>query len=106
MTEEKTGEKKEKTRIKKKDDYELELGLIDILFPFFIPVKGMVWVGSKLKKSAEEEVTDEGRIQEQLLDLQMRFEMDEISEEEYDKREMSLMEKLEAIRKYKEEEGG
>ncbi len=98
-----TGQQKEETRIKKKDEYEFELGLIDILFPFFIPVKGMVWIGSKLKRSAEEEVTDEGRIQEQLLDLQMRFEMDEISEEEYDKKEARLMEQLEVIRKYKEE---
>ena len=97
-------EKTEETRIKKKDDYELELGLVDILFPFLIPVKGMVWIGSKLKKTAEEEETDEGRIQEQLLNLQMRFEMDEISEEEYDRKETQLMEKLEAIRKYKEEE--
>jgi hypothetical protein len=64
----------------------------------------MVWISSKLKRSAEEDVTDEGRIQEQLLNLQMRFEMDEISEEEYDRGETKLMEKLEAIRRYKEEE--
>jgi len=34
----------------------------------------------------------------------MRFEMDEISEEEYDRREDRLMEELESIRKYKEEQ--
>ena len=95
--------KKEETIIKKKDDYELGIGLVDILFPFLIPVKGMVWLGSKLKRTAEEEETDEGRVQEQLLNLQMRFEMDEISEEEYDRKETQLMEKLEAIRRYKEE---
>ncbi len=88
---------------KKKDDYDLQLGLFDIVFPWFIPVKGMVWIGSKLKTTAEEDATDEGRIQEQLLNLQMKFEMDEITEEEYDRRETQLMEKLEAIRKYKEE---
>ena len=88
---------------RKKDDYDLELGLLDIVFPWFIPVKGMVWIASKLKTVAEEEVTDEGRIQEQLLNLQMKFEMDEISEEEYDRKETQLMEKLEAIRKHKEE---
>ena len=90
-------------QVKKKDDYDLELGLLDIVFPFFIPVKGMVWIGSKLKGTAEEEVTDESRIQERLLDLQMRFEMDDITEAEYDRREEQLMEELEAIRKYKEE---
>ena len=95
---------KEERRTKKDEDYELEIGLPDIVFPWFIPIKGMVWIGSKLKRSAEEDVTDEGRIQEQLLNLQMRFEMDEISEEEYDRSETKLMEKLEAIRRYKEEE--
>jgi len=88
---------------RKKEDYDLQLGLFDIVFPWFIPVKGMVWIGSKLKRTAQEEATDEGRIQEQLLNLQMKFEMDEISEEEYDRKETQLMEKLEAIRKYKEE---
>ena len=88
----------------KKEDYELQLGLLDVVFPWFIPVKGVVWIGSKLKRTAEEDVTDEGRVQEQLLELQMRFEMDEISEEEYDRREDRLMEELESIRKYKEEQ--
>ncbi len=88
---------------RKKEDYDLQLGLFDIVFPWFIPVKGMVWIGSKLKRTAQEEETDEGRIQEQLLNLQMKFEMDEITEEEYDRKETLLMEKLEAIRKYKEE---
>ena len=88
----------------KKEDYELQLGLFDLVFPWFIPVKGVVWIASKLKKTAEEDVTDEGRIQEQLLELQMRFEMDEISEQEYDRREDRLMEELESIRKYKEEQ--
>jgi len=88
---------------RKERDQGLQFGLLDILFPFLIPVKGMIWVGSKLKGMAEEEITDESKIQEQLLDLQMRFEMDEITEEEYDRREEQLMEELEAVRKYKEE---
>ncbi|MDI6892490.1 MAG: gas vesicle protein GvpG [Actinomycetota bacterium] len=77
-------------------------GLIDILCPFLIPVRGVAWVGSKLKDTAEAELTDESKVQEELLELQMRFEMDEITEEEYEKKEAKLMEKLEAIRKYKE----
>ena len=67
------------------------------------PVKLVKWVGEKLLESAEQEVTDESVIQEQLLELQMRYELDEITEEEYMKGEDRLMEKLEAIRKYKEE---
>ncbi len=88
---------------KKTDGQGLQVGLGDILFPFLIPVKGMVWIGATLKRAAEEELTDESKIQERLLDLQMRFEMDEMTEEEYDRREGKLMQNLEAIRKYKEE---
>lgn len=80
-----------------------DIGLLDILFPFFIPIKGLVWIGQKLEDTAEQDLTDTGRIQEKLLELQMKFEMDEISEEDYDKKEAELMVQLEVIRKYKEE---
>lgn len=81
----------------------IEFGLIDILFPLLIPIKGVAWIGEKLKENAEAESTDESKVQEELLELQIRFEMDEITEEEYEKKEAKLMEKLEAIRRYKEE---
>ena len=67
------------------------------------PVTLVKWVGEKLRESAEQELTDESVIQEQLLELQMRYELDEITEEEYVKAEDRLMARLEAIRKYKEE---
>jgi len=79
------------------------IGLFDLVFPFLIPIKGVAWIGQKLKDQAETEITDKSKVQEELLDLQMRFEMDEISEEEYEKKEAELLEKLEAIRKYEEE---
>ena len=77
--------------------------LDDILL---LPVNGLVWVADKLKDSAEAEFLDESRVQESLLALQMRLEMDEITEEEYEKSEGKLMERLEEIRRYKEKEGG
>ncbi len=71
----------------------------DILFA---PIKVPVWIAKKLAESAEKEMTDDSRIYEELLNLQMRHELEEISDEEYDKQETRLMEKLEEIRKYKE----
>jgi len=68
------------------------------------PIKLVKWIGEKLHESAEQEVTDESVVQEQLLELQMRYELDEITEEEYLKGEDRLMAKMEAIRKYKEEQ--
>ena len=70
----------------------------------FAPIKFPVWVSKKLSESAEKEMTDDSRIYEDLLELQMRHELEEISDEEYDKQETRLMEKLEEIRKYKEED--
>ena len=74
--------------------------LDDILFS---PLKFTIWLGEKLKDAAFQEMTDESKIHEGLLQLQMRFEMDEISEDEYAKEEGRLMEQLETIRKMKEE---
>ena len=74
--------------------------LDDILFS---PIKLTVWLGEKLRDAAYNEMTDESKIHEGLLHLQMRFEMDEITAEEYEKQETRLMEQLEMIRKMKEE---
>ena len=67
------------------------------------PVHGVIWVGNKLNEVFEKEFSDEGVIKEKLMALQMRFEMDEISEEEYDRQEKELLERVDAIRKAKEE---
>ena len=74
--------------------------LDDILFS---PLKLTLWLGEKLRDAAYNEMTDESKVHEGLLHLQMQFEMEEISEEEYEKQETRLMEQLEMIRKIKEE---
>lgn len=68
------------------------------------PVKLLVWLGKKINEVAEKEVSDEGLIKEELMELQLRFEMDEITEEEYNKQEKELLARLEAIRREKEQE--
>lgn len=67
------------------------------------PLRFTVWIAEKLKENAYNEMTDESKVHEELLQLQMRHEIGEISEEEYEKKETRLMERLEAIRKMKEE---
>ena len=47
-------------------------------------------------------MSDEGVIKEKLMALQLQFEMDEIDEEEYDKREDELLKILENIRSEKQ----
>ncbi len=76
--------------------------LIDDIF--LAPLKGVVWLGKKINEVAEKEFSDEGLIKEKLMELQMRFELDEINDEEYKKQEEELLARLDAIRKAKEEE--
>lgn len=59
------------------------------------PVKAVVWLGKKINEIAEKEISDEGTIKEKLIELQMRLELDEISEEEYNRREKELLARLE-----------
>lgn len=67
------------------------------------PLKLLAWLGEKINDVVEKELSDEGLIKEKLMQLQLRFEMDEISDEEYTRQEKELLARLEAIRKAKEE---
>jgi hypothetical protein len=67
------------------------------------PLNGIIWLGKKINEVAEKEFSDEGLIKEKLMQLQLRFEIDEISEENYNLQEKELLERLEVIRKAKEE---
>ncbi|MFQ5872497.1 MAG: gas vesicle protein GvpG [Dehalococcoidia bacterium] len=79
--------------------------LVDILT---LPVLGaprMVhWAARKLSEEVEHQEFDEGAIQGQILDLQMRYELGEINDEEYDQQETALLDRLSYIRRAKEEE--
>lgn len=63
------------------------------------PVKGVIWVAEKIQDLVEKEFTDQDKIKEKLMALQLRYELDEISEEEYDKQENELLMLLDAIQK-------
>ena len=68
------------------------------------PLNGIIWLGKKINEVAEREFSDEGLIKEKLMEVQMKFEMDKISEKEYNKQEGDLLARLDAIRKAKEKE--
>ena len=66
------------------------------------PCSFVAWLGRTLQDQAEAELTDESAIHEQLLNLQTRLELGEISEPEYLRQENELMGRINAIHKYKE----
>jgi hypothetical protein len=68
------------------------------------PLKGIIWMGQKLSDMAQKELCDEGRIKEELMRLQLRFELDEINQQEYEQKEKELLDYLDAITDAKEKE--
>ena len=67
------------------------------------PLKSVIWLGKKINEIVEKELFDEERIKEKLMELQLKFELEQMSEEDYKTKEKELLERLDAIRKAKEE---
>lgn len=59
-----------------------------------LPAKGLMGIFKRIAEMAEEEANDVSKIKEDLLRNQTLFETDEISEEEFEKREAELLERL------------
>lgn len=59
-----------------------------------LPTKGLVSLFSKIYEMAQTEVGDESKIKEELQQLQTLYEIDEITDEEYEEKEAVLLERL------------
>jgi hypothetical protein len=68
------------------------------------PLKGVVWLGEKLNEIVDKELNDTGRIKEELMRLQLQFELDEIGQQEYDQKEKELLDRLDTITNTEEKE--
>jgi len=72
------------------------------------PLKGVLFLGKKIDEIIQKESADEGKIKERLMALQMRLELNEISQEEYDRQEgelLGLLEKAIATKERNYQEG-
>ena len=64
------------------------------------PIKGIVWIAEKVRDMALEELEETPeKLQRELLDLQMALETEQITDEEYKKREEDILTRMEALRK-------
>mgnify|MGYP001573314027 CR=1 FL=1 len=70
------------------------------------PLHGLIWIGQKIHEVVDRELLDEELVKEKLLELQFKYEyeLEPMNEEDYRTRETELLERLDAIRKAKEEE--
>jgi len=61
-------------------------------------LKMVIWIAEKVAEQAEKELYDEGKVRGQLMELELRYDMGEISEEEYERAEDALLKQLRVIR--------
>lgn len=66
------------------------------------PVKGVRLIAKKIHEQAMEEFLDEEGVRQELRELYMSLETGRITEEEFEEREKTLVERLEQIEAYKE----
>ena len=70
--------------------------LIDDLL--MAPVNGFKFILGQIQKMADQELNDDSVIKDQLLELQMRYELEEISDEDFKAREAELFARLRVIK--------
>jgi hypothetical protein len=73
-----------------------------LLLPITGPIAGFKWVMNTIQKMADEELMNDQPWKERLIELQMRLELGEISEEDYVQEEAVVFQALRDIRARKE----
>jgi hypothetical protein len=72
--------------------------LIDLLaFPVMGPVKGLMWIAEKVAEQADNEIYNPSKIRGQLMELELRLDLGEITEAEYLEVEEILLERLRVV---------
>lgn len=77
--------------------------IIDDLL-LWLPAKGLMAVFKKIHDLAEQELNDDSKLKEELLRYQTMFELDQISEKEYQAREDEIIARLNAVQERKKQQ--
>jgi hypothetical protein len=76
--------------------------LTDLLtLPVLGPIKGVMWIARQVAERAERELYDEDAVRGQLHELELRYDLGELGEEEYLAAEERLLARLRTIRERK-----
>ena len=69
-------------------------------------VGGIKFVLDKVAAAVDQEMNDEGRLREELLAAQMRYELGELSDEDFAAFEADILDRLRELREREREEAG
>jgi hypothetical protein len=83
------------------------VGLLTSLltFPVSGPVAGIRWSLQQVQRIVDEELTDDTPVKQDLMELQLRLEAGDITDEEYVAAEASVMARLREVRAWRERLG-
>ena len=76
--------------------------ILDVLTsPFMGPLKGVTWIAEKILEQAQLQMPSEQTILRDLTELELRLDLGEISEEEFELQEDMLLQQLNELRSEK-----
>ena len=83
------------------------MGLIKhlLFWPVTGPVAGIRWSLGKVPRVVEEQLVDDTEVKQELMELQMRLELGDITDEEYVAGEARMMARLREVREWRERLG-
>jgi hypothetical protein len=76
-----------------------------LFWPVTGPIAGIEWSMNQVMKVVEEELTDDAPVKQDFMELQMKLELGEISDEEYAAQEAAIMQRLREVRQWRERLG-
>ena len=76
-----------------------------IFWPVTGPVAGIKWTLTKVQRVVEDELVDDTAVKQDLMELNMRLELGDITDDEYAVEEAALMRRLREIREWREHFG-
>lgn len=68
-----------------------------LLLPVMGPINGLIWIGEQIEERTNTEFDAQENLHKQLLSLQLKFDMGEISEEEFDEQEEEILLRIQAL---------
>ena len=74
-----------------------------LMLPLRLPVAGFNWVMKQVQTMANEELLNDQPWKERLIELQMRLELGEVTDEQYAEEEATIFRALREIRQRREE---
>ena len=80
------------------EDSLLQLVTLPVLgIPMFVK-----WIGEQINEAVEQELYNEEAVESELVELELRYDLGEISEREYLEGEEALLARMKAIREHKQ----